>query len=383
MSGECQCKGGKRPSVCKHFFSLLCALVDYSTKELYAAPTEKLQAWHVPHHRKVDYQRVPLNDRHSACSAKENLHATVDFGELLPLSLLGQPRIFTVDKESEDVFYNSTPLPAFDPSGSKYLHVPNMPLDYVLYYHENVCISVEEVCHIEKETRHQDSALWISERRKRITASNIYKIIACDEQKKMNLSHSLLNPADLSQIPAIENGKNLEPIIKNLLDHKYSNYIFRVTGLCIHPHYPFIAASPDGFLFNDTDPMIVEIKTVFNTKCDSLEQLVSSRKQFCLELCDGAFRLKANHQYYYQIQCQLFCSNTKRCLFALFYAYSKPLHTEVIHADPNFILQHIKSCCWYNTNTRKERGKNQILYNQDLITGMSGCREKLQRKPQI
>ncbi|GBN59129.1 hypothetical protein AVEN_261862-1 [Araneus ventricosus] len=44
----CTCAVGAVPAYCKHVFTLLNAISDYSKQKLYAAPTAKLQTWHQP-----------------------------------------------------------------------------------------------------------------------------------------------------------------------------------------------------------------------------------------------------------------------------------------------------------------------------------------------
>ncbi|GFR69595.1 hypothetical protein ElyMa_002053900 [Elysia marginata] len=48
LSSECECAGGAKPACCKHAFALMYGILDYSKNKMYAAPTEKLQAWHHP-----------------------------------------------------------------------------------------------------------------------------------------------------------------------------------------------------------------------------------------------------------------------------------------------------------------------------------------------
>jgi len=72
---------------------------------------------------------------------------------------------------------------------------------------------------------------------------------------------------DISALPPIVLGRKLEPMVKNnMLRAKFHrHHVFRNTGFMINPIYPFIGASPDGLLYNKDDPMLVEIKVVFNT----------------------------------------------------------------------------------------------------------------------
>ncbi|GBL72402.1 hypothetical protein AVEN_115329-1 [Araneus ventricosus] len=48
LQAQCTCAVGAVPAYCKHVFTLLHAISDYSKQKLYAAPTAKLQTWHQP-----------------------------------------------------------------------------------------------------------------------------------------------------------------------------------------------------------------------------------------------------------------------------------------------------------------------------------------------
>ncbi|GFQ88163.1 hypothetical protein TNCT_737811 [Trichonephila clavata] len=48
ITAKCTCPAGSTPAYCKHVFALRHAIVDYVSKELFYASTERLQTWHHP-----------------------------------------------------------------------------------------------------------------------------------------------------------------------------------------------------------------------------------------------------------------------------------------------------------------------------------------------
>ena len=81
--------------------------------------------------------------------------------------------------------------------------------------------------------------------------------------------------------------------------------------------YPFIGASPDGIL----DEYVIEIKCPMilkDTDPDDLSNLSASQKSnFCCHKTDEGLKLKKNHPYYSQIQCQMFVTGFKKGLFVI------------------------------------------------------------------
>ena len=80
-------------------------------------------------------------------------------------------------------------------------------------------LSQEQIDDIEKSTRGQaDNPKWHLSRKGRLTVSNFYRIHTRMETLKSNpgtdlskLVKSILNPDDISNLPAIQHGKKMEP----------------------------------------------------------------------------------------------------------------------------------------------------------------------------
>ncbi|GFQ99523.1 SWIM-type domain-containing protein [Trichonephila clavata] len=58
ITAKCTCPAGSTPAYCKHVFALLHAIVDYVSKELFYASTERLQTWHHPKSAKTISQEA-------------------------------------------------------------------------------------------------------------------------------------------------------------------------------------------------------------------------------------------------------------------------------------------------------------------------------------
>lgn len=136
------------------------------------------------------------------------------------------------------------------------------------------------------------------------------------------------NSKDLSHVA---HGRDCENGVKTIIAHKFSDYTFRNTGLIVNPFYPFLGASPDGLLYAPGDPILVEIKCVYNPTKLSLNSLVMLRKNFCLEVDENkGFKLRDNHAYMYQIQGQMALANINECYFVLYFKENEPVFVERI-----------------------------------------------------
>ena len=88
-------------------------------------------------------------------------------------------------------------------------------------------------------------------------------------------------------------------------------------------HDPSDAAQPLGLL---------EIKNPFSFKDKDLDEACTN-SSFCLELDKETKtrRLKRRHDYYFQIQCQLYCTDKTWCDFVV--RTTRDMHIERIHRD--------------------------------------------------
>jgi hypothetical protein len=83
-------------------------------------------------------------------------------------------------------------------------------------------------------------------------------------------------------------------------------------GLIVHPQEPWLGASPDGVV---TDHCCTPSKGLQEIKCPySMREITPTQAccdpSFYCTLESGSIKLKRNHQYYHQVQLQLFvCSN--------------------------------------------------------------------------
>ena len=216
----------------------------------------------------------------------------------------------------------------------------------IAYYNTHIVVNSNKAKVIELETAQQShdevaSHQWKARRRERITSSNagtIAKRRATTPVKK--LVHQLLytsfhgNTATkwgLSQEEA-----SYYDYLKWLHSEKKSPQA-TVTincGLVISAIYPWLAATPDGWV---EDPQatpsqgLVEFKNPHSCRNLMIDEAITAKKCTCLVINNGTRSLKKTHDYYYQVQIAMFCTNTKWCDF--FLRTTKDNHCERIILD--------------------------------------------------
>ncbi|XP_059157976.1 uncharacterized protein LOC131942244 [Physella acuta] len=350
--GECECPGGKKPACCKHLFALLAAVEDYCRKELFSAPTEKLQVWHQPKpvqvspqltvssfttgtKQKSHFEPANLNINFKACDLLPpnlgifqalNLHENIDF-----LDKFMYPKTIQLPYVENDVCSNND-----------FSNV-SLTLSQILFYHMHVHQNLNSIHKLEYNTMSQNCDLWHSARKIRITALKAHNIIHRQNNfKDLAVKFITDSKVNLDHVLPIRLGKQREPMVKNLIKNTFKQYYFRNTGFIIHPVHNFIGASPDGLLYHTTEIMLVEIKCIFNPQRYSLEELCSKRKHFFLTNDSGNIHLNKTHSYYTQIQFQMFCANIHSCQFVVFYDFKKSLFFEKIEYDKEFCESNLK-----------------------------------------
>ena len=105
-------------------------------------------------------------------------------------------------------------------------------------------------------------------------------------------------------------------------------------------HLSFLGASLDGMVSCKNERWGLEIKCPFSKFKTSLQDALKDKK-FFLENNGGTIKLKRKHQYYYQVQGQMFCADLKRIDFVVWFGGSEPLFVESIQYDEEFVLSYM------------------------------------------
>ena len=155
------------------------------------------------------------------------------------------------------------------------------------YYETKVVVTKEEAEEIELGTREQASnEQWKTQRRKRLTASRVGGIL------KMRKTHN-----------------------------------------------PWLAATPDGIVVDPSEKTsqqgLLEIKNPHSKRNMTLKEACISGATFCLKEDNKenvtTYSLKRKHDYFFQVQCQMFCVDKEWCDIVV--RMEKDMHIERFYRD--------------------------------------------------
>ena len=171
---------------------------------------------------------------------------------------------------------------------------------------------------------------WATSRHSLLTASNFYKVLSKRNGTDCAPTvEDIMYPKDLSKKPQIKYGReNEKNAIAALKNSREDLVIVDSLGLFQNEKYPWIAATPDGLIFDKSKPVnnqwgTLEVKCPYSCR-DSVPE--DAKHLFAK---NG--KLKRTHQYYRQIQGQMGCAGVSWAMFVVW--TEKKIHTETIYLD--------------------------------------------------
>uniref|UniRef100_A0A672LW45 YqaJ viral recombinase domain-containing protein n=1 Tax=Sinocyclocheilus grahami TaxID=75366 RepID=A0A672LW45_SINGR len=172
-------------------------------------------------------------------------------------------------------------------------------------------VSEGQAAQIERRTRGQhNSSLWFAARAGRITASCMHHVYATD-----------INSPALSTVKKVcypKHGPETADTTWGIRQEENARkaYISKTRG---QHTFPQIGASPDAIVrCTCCGKGCIEIKCPSKYKdCTILNACSSNDTNFCLQLVDGQVHLRKGHQYYSQVQMQIFVTDSAYCDFVV------------------------------------------------------------------
>jgi len=348
LSAHCLgCKAGLAES-CSHVASAMFYIECWTRVNGKMACTQVKCAWLLPTYvSEVSYERVRNIDFSSAKKLKENLDTQIDSLNTVISCHEGQQSNVTtstaipshsISEAEMDSFYEelnkcetkASVLSLIDPYAEQfvaksrnvpvisYLYDPsNLDLDYpeLLEKCKEVKINVsdENINIVEQDTRDQAKGSGFFRHRAGRIGASVSGVVYRSNvaQPSQSLIKSICYP-HLYKVntKAIKHGCKYEDYaIRTYEAHMKNTHInFQLTrcGLFINKKYPFLHAIPDFLTSCDCCGLgCGEVKCPICIQNGDFEKYVEE-KSSCLEKVNGFFKLKRNHNYYFQVQQQLF-----------------------------------------------------------------------------
>lgn len=317
---QCECAAGMGPNAhCKHVCALLYACYVFNCNGdicVEKTCTEKLQSFH----RVKKYTGSPLKSSKITMPGSDALTNTGTF-DPRPEHLRKMPGYSDYFDNICLNFKGISEMPIFQvipPANTRGVAHDH---DYFEISHEdnflnliNVGeISDQEQINTEVRTRGQSkNQLWYSEREKRIQSSCFGRICkATDRTDFKKLAETMIQSSHKKlKCDSVLHGQRYEKeaLKRYETDNKKT---VQECGIFVSKVHPFLGASPDGIVDSD---LLCEVKCPFSAKNKS----ITVKTVPYLEFNDGKLSLKRKHDYYFQIQGQLLCSDRKMCDFIVY-----------------------------------------------------------------
>lgn len=189
---------------------------------------------------------------------------------------------------------------------------------------------------IERNTILQrDSSEWLEIRKNLITASNFGPV--CKRQVTKDtapLVKNKLYKSNISHVASIAHGiENEQQALQKIQEQE--NVSIEPCGLFIDKENPFLGATPDGLIGNDT---LVEVKCPFSASKIGLRKAIEENKIQILKYDKNTrtTTINKNSNWFFQVQGQLHVTGRQQCLFGIWAGENEPVHIEIIKKDDGF-----------------------------------------------
>ena len=273
------------------------------------------------------------SDNHPATSTEQKVYTNIpdekemsDFFE--SLNHCGTiPVVLSLVPNYSDKFVKCNELPR----PLQLLHDPKfMTLEYEELLNEcaslKILLTKNQAEKVEIETRNQaKSNLWFKFRAGRVTASKMKAVCHTDA---LNPSQSLVKRVCYPEAFCFKSKqttwgcKHEKPARDRYFAKStqvHAEFEVRDNGLFISNEWPYIGASPDGII-NCTccGTGVLEVKCPYSHQGERISECAASDKNFCLKYSsDNTLYLDQKHEYYYQVQTQLFVLDVDYCDFCV------------------------------------------------------------------
>ena len=181
---------------------------------------------------------------------------------------------------------------------------------------ETLCVTKitdEERQSIERRTLGQDkNPLWFEEQTKRLSSymfGRICKAMVSDKTDRHKLAKSLVKVTKI-KAASLDHGKKYEDIAISA-DMSATDQDVKKCGIEVSSDKPFLACSPDGVINNSS---FLEVKCPVS----ATDKPITTVNVPYLKQGSSGYYLEQTHDYYYQVQGQLYCTGRKKCDFLVY-----------------------------------------------------------------
>ena len=144
--------------------------------------------------------------------------------------------------------------------------------------------------------------------------------------------------------PSVDHGEYYEAHVRNLylkslIKKGFKDISVEDAGLTISNKHSFLGASLEGIVQNDRETWGLEIKCLYSKYNSSLSSALNDKKFFLKK--NKTVELQRKHQYYYQIQGQMYCTGLKRVDLVVWFGDEEPQLILTNYYDEQFMEKYV------------------------------------------
>lgn len=340
-TAHCTCMAGLG-EVCSHVGAILFAADYANTRKIERSCTDVGAVWPMPSMT----QKVPIVPVHEMNWGKSSGHQRASSSHDIGVPLTSEHEFADIMNMISELGYScplmrivqpyatqlaqkeSIVLPSvfniFDPNNIQKSYPELMKMAKVL----NISLSEEQVNSIEVATRKQsENNNWYIQRAGRITASKFKSVCKTNQCKpSLSLIKSICYPTKMifhskATSWGIHHENNaVEEYATSMKGENHEGFQLNEVGLIINSKWPQFGATPDRLVYCECCSRgCLEVKCPYLLYTNDVQDIHEylRMKSSCLVAYDGIITLKKTHSYYYQIQMQLFISQSHYCDFVI------------------------------------------------------------------
>ncbi|VEN49574.1 unnamed protein product, partial [Callosobruchus maculatus] len=220
--------------------------------------------------------------------------------------------------------------------------------DKEAYLLNKLSLKEADIYDISVKTRGQsENDMWLIARKNRLTSSNFGAVLAASRRNKCppSLFRKLTESYTLDGIKAIQWGKQHEANGVKVLEER-GNFKVQQTGIWLRT-CGYLGGSPDGLV---EDYGLVEVKCPFKLRASTSLMHDLKDKSYILFFNDSnELVLNTNHDYYHQIQGNLWLTNRKICYLVIWTPNESLIYNISIDNDWATNIMYYKDFIWMYT----------------------------------
>lgn len=329
-TGHCTCMAGLG-EVCSHVTAVLYAAEHAAEIKKNVSCTDVKSVWPIPSQSGTQPMKVASMNWGKAIKEKSFIDcppiSNNEISEMLQElkdSNCQSALMRIVEPFSSEMSKEIVTLPVlFDIHHKKY---EKESLEDLILLGKRVTMEVDRNMASEIESRTQGqskSAEWYRQRTGRVTAS-VFKNVCHTTIAKPSVSivKTICYP---NKVPTramkwgIEHEETAISAYYEKVQPLHDNFVINKVGLMVSTRWPQLGASPDGLVYCDCCAGgCLEVKCPFSLREAGNLRDYAVKKDSCLEVSESdEVQINKKHQYYYQVQAQIFISNLLYCDFVV------------------------------------------------------------------